>query len=127
MKKVFITIAGSLICWVLGFLLHKLFENIAESLKFLEILISASLFPFILGFAVSRLVRSRRGWIYGGVSYLLYFIWIFGIGVIFEFSFKDFLGHLLVLAKAYIVLGTISIFFAILGGFLGGLKGKESS
>jgi hypothetical protein len=67
-KKIFIVLAGSLAYWVLGFFLHKLFENVNASLRFLEILIIASFGPFILGLIVSMLIKSRRGWVYGGLT-----------------------------------------------------------
>jgi hypothetical protein len=126
-KRLFIVLAGSLIYWVLGFLLHKIFENISESFKFLEILISASMLPFILGFITAQLIKSRRAWIYSSISYLLYFIWIYGVAPIYEFQFRNYAAHLFVLVKAYVVLGIISTLFAALGGFLGSLRRMRSS
>jgi hypothetical protein len=76
-KSLLIVIAGSLLFWILGLLLHKLFENVNESLRFLEILLTASVVPFLLGFIVSVAIKSNKGWLYGGVSYLLYFLWVF--------------------------------------------------
>jgi hypothetical protein len=126
-KKLFIVLAGSLTYWVLGFLLHKLFENVTETLRFLEILITASLGPFILGLVVSLFIKSKKGWVYGGASYLLYFLWVFIFSPIFEFQFKDFAEHLATMAKIYVVLGIVSILFAAFGGFLGDLGRRRPS
>lgn len=127
LKKLSIVLAGSFAYWVLGLLLHKLFENVTETLRFQEILITASLGPFILGLGVSLLIKSKKGWVYGGVSYLLYFLWVFIFSPLFEFQFKQFIGHLLIMAKVYVVLGIVSILFAAFGGFLGDLlRGKSS-
>lgn len=126
-KKLSIILGGSLIYWVLGILLHKLFENVTESLRFLEILITASLGPFILGLVVSLLIKSKKGWVYGGVSYLIYFLWVFIFSPLFEFQFKQFTGHLMTMAKVYVVLGIVSILFAAFGGFLGDMRRRRPS
>jgi hypothetical protein len=118
-KDLLIIVFGSLIYWFFTILFHKIFENIGESFRFFQILFTASIAPFILGFIISMLLKTKKGWIYGGVSYLLYFIWVFVLGWVIEFHLKGFTEHLLAMSKAYFYLGSIATLFAAFGGFIG--------
>jgi len=118
-KKLSIVFTGSLVYWIFGFLLHKLFEGLNESVRFLEILFIASISPFILGLIISIIIKNKKGWIYGSISYLLYFIWLYIFSWMFELQFKDFATHLITMIKAYFYLGIVATLFAAFGGFLG--------
>lgn len=122
-------IGGSLFCWLLGLLFHKLFENVTASLGFLEIFFVAALGPFLLGLIVSLFTKNRKSWLYGGLSYLLYFFWIFILSPLFEmhFSLENFARHLVTMTEIYIVLGGVSVLFAAFGGFLGNLGRRRLS
>jgi hypothetical protein len=120
MKKWQIIILGSIIYWVFAFLLHQLFLNVSESIRFLEILLMASLAPFLLGLIISLLTGKDRGWIYGVASYLLYYAWVFIFVWIFELRLNDFIGHLQAMLKAFLYLGVVSALSAAIGGFISG-------
>ncbi len=115
-KNIQIIIFGSLIYWVVSFLFHKLFRQ-TDTLW--GIPLTAMLGPFILGVIISIATKSNRSWLFGGISYLLYFVWVFILGWMIELRFKGFVEHFFAIAKAFFYLGSIATLFAAFGGFIG--------
>lgn len=115
-KNIQIIIFGSLIYWIISFLFHKLFEHMDVPW---EVFLTAMVGPLILGIIISIAIKSNKSWLYGGISYLLYFVWVFILGWVIEFRLKGFTEHLLAIGKAYFYLGSIATLFAAFGGFLG--------
>ena len=75
--------------------------------------------PFILGVITSVVTKSNKSWLYGGISYLLYFVWVFILGWMIELRFKGFVEHFFAIAKAFFYLGSVATLFAAFGGFIG--------
>lgn len=113
-----IPVLGSLSYWIFSLLLHKIFENIEQPFRFLETLFTAIIGPFILGIIVALITKNRKGWLYGGVCYLIYFIWANIFGWAFKLHFSETTNHLLNVAKVFLYLGLIATLLAALGGFL---------
>ncbi|MDI6800835.1 MAG: hypothetical protein QMD01_02065 [Thermodesulfovibrionales bacterium] len=122
-----IIVLGSLAYWIFSLLLHKLFENVNESFKFLELLLLASVAPFILGIIVSIVIKRHRGWVYGSISYIVYFMWVFIFNWIFKLQLEGFREHFLNTTRAFFYLGIVSTLFAAFGGFLGDLLRRRLS
>lgn len=107
-----IIIFGSLGYWIFSILLHKL------SFKFLELFL-VSVAPFILGLVVSLIIKSNKGWIYGAISYIFYFLWVFIFNWISKLQLEGFREHFFNTTRAFLYLGIVPILFAAFGGFLG--------
>ncbi|MFA4911957.1 MAG: hypothetical protein WC649_13080 [Desulfobacteria bacterium] len=114
-----IIIFGSLGYWIFSILLHKIFGNLSESFKFFELLLLASVAPFILGLTVSLIIKSYKGWVYGAISYVLYFLWVFIFNWLFKLQLRGFREHFLNTTKAFLYLGIVSVLFVAVGGMIG--------
>lgn len=126
-KKSKIIIVGVLLYWVIALLIHKLFEHIDVSLEFLKVLFSASVSPFILGFLISFFLDTNKGWIYAGVSYIIYFFWVYILGWVFDLQLNEFVKHFSIMLKVYIYLGSIATLFATFGGIVGYYVRKKTA
>lgn len=115
-KNIQIIILGSLIYWVIGFLFHILIGHLDTPF---EILFTSIVGPFILGVIISIATKSNISWLYGGLSYLFYFVWVFILGWMIELRFKGFIEHFFAIAKAFFYLGSIATLFAAFGGLIG--------
>lgn len=115
-KNIQVVIFGSLIYWVISFLFHKLFKQTDTTWG---LLLTAMAGPFILGVITSVVTKSNKSWLYGGISYLLYFVWVFILGWMIELRFKGFVEHFFAIAKAFFYLGSVATLFAAFGGFIG--------
>ncbi|MEK6545239.1 MAG: hypothetical protein AABZ28_01765 [Nitrospinota bacterium] len=122
-KNIQIIIFGSLIYWGISFLFHKLFRQMDTPWG---ILFTAMVGPFILGIIISVVIKSKS-WLYGGISYLLYFVWVFILGWMIELRFTGFVEHFFAIAKAFFYLGSVATLFAAFGGFIGEYIRKRSS
>ena len=118
-KKWLIILFGSFIYWAVSLSLHKLFQNTNESFRYFEILLGGVLTPILLGFILSIILMGKQSWIYGAVSYIVYFIWFNIFVFIFNFSPPEFTRLLLGMLRVYVFIGIIATVFALFGGFIG--------
>jgi len=115
-KNIQIIILGSLIYWVVSFLFHKLFRQMDEPWG---IPLTAMVGPFILGVIISIVTKSNRSWLFGGLSYLFYFVWVFILGWMIELRFTGFVEHFFTITKVFFYLGSVATLFAAFGGYIG--------
>jgi len=115
-KRILVTIFGSFAYGAVVFLIHNLLVN--RSPKVIEIFLANVAVPFALGFIISLLIKHRTSWLFGSISYVLYFIcfhlyvWLLQFGVL---GLKD---HLINMVIAYLYIGIFATVFTILGGIL---------
>lgn len=116
-KRIFVTIFGSITYGAIIFLIHNLLLN--RSPKVIEIFLSVVAIPFALGFVISVVIKHRSSWLFGGMSYVLYFICFHLYVWLIEFGVSGLGEHLINMMMAYLYLGIFATAFTILGGILG--------
>jgi hypothetical protein len=118
-KNWLIVLLGSFIFWGVTLLLHKLFQNTNQSLRYLEIILQAAVAPLLLGFIISIVLNVKHSWIYGAVSYVLYFVWFNIFAFSLNFGQNEFTGVLITMLRVYFYIGIIATVFALFGGIIG--------